>query len=340
LTALSQYARLECPGVWRADPEAQRQEVVVAFGDASLVICDRAGRALSHWSLAAVARINPGGAPALYPPSAEATGVLEVADDTMVEAIETVRRAVARARPRGGRLRGAIFALLLAGLAALGVWWLPAALVRHTVAVLPEPTRAEIGAGLRTAIGRVSAAPCADPRAERALDRLRARLAPSGPGSAGLVVLPDAVTGALALPGGEMLIGRALAEDHETPDVLAGHVLAARVRAEAEPPLAPLLRHAGTVATLRLLTTGELPAEVLPAYAEALVVGAPPLPATEPLLAAFAAAELSTAPYAYARDVTGETVLPLIEGDPMRGTRTAPLLPDGEWVALQGICGP
>jgi len=37
LTALSQYARLECPGVWRADPEAQRQEVVVAFGAFSMM---------------------------------------------------------------------------------------------------------------------------------------------------------------------------------------------------------------------------------------------------------------------------------------------------------------
>jgi hypothetical protein len=340
LTALSQYARLECPGVWRAEPEAQRQEVVVAFGDASLVICDRAGRALSHWSLAAVARINPGGAPALYTPSAEATEVLEVADDTMVAAIETVRRAVARARPRGGRLRGAIFAALLAGLAALGVYWLPGALVRHTVSVLPEPTRAEIGAGLRQAIGRVSAPPCSRPRAERALDRLRARLAPDGPGSAGLVVLPDAVTGALALPGGELLVGRALVEDHETPEVLAGHVLAARVRAAAEPPLAPLLRHAGPVATLRLLTTGHLPAEVLPAYAETLLVERPAEPAAEPLLAAFAAAEVSSQPYAYARDVTGETMLPLIEADPMRGRQPEPLLPDGDWVALQGICGP
>lgn len=340
LTALSQYARLECPGVWRADPAAQRQEVVVAFGDASLVISDRAGRALTHWSLAAVARINPGVTPALYTPSAEATEVLEVADDTMVEAIETVRRAVARARPRGGRLRGAIFVLVLAGLAALGLYWLPDALVRHTVAVLPEPTRAEIGDGLRTAIGRVSAPPCADPRADRALDRLRARLAPEGPGSAGLVVLPDAVSGALPLPGGEMLIGRALVEDHETPDVLAGHVLAARVQAEAEPPLAALLRHAGPVATLRLLTTGHLPPDVPRSYAGALLVGAPPPPATERLLAAFAAAGLSTLPYAYARDVTGEAVLPLIEGDPMRGLRPEPLLPDGDWVALQGICGP
>jgi hypothetical protein len=122
--------------------------------------------------------------------------------------------------------------------------------------------------------------------------------------------------------------------------VLAGHVLAARVRAAAEPPLALLLRNAGTVATLRLLTTGELPADVLPGHAEALLVAAPSPVATEPLLAAFAAARVSTAPYAFARDVTGETMLPLIEGDPMRGMAPEPVLPDGEWVALQGICGP
>src|SRR6056297_3625758 len=84
MTALKQFARLEAPGIWRAEPEAQRRDVVVAFGDATLVISDQAGRALSHWSLAAVARINPGDLPALYTPSADALEVLEIEDDSMV----------------------------------------------------------------------------------------------------------------------------------------------------------------------------------------------------------------------------------------------------------------
>jgi hypothetical protein len=314
---------------------------VVSFGDASLVIADAAGRALSHWSLAAVARINPGKTPALFTPSAEATEVLEVSDDTMIEAIETVRLAVIRARPRGGRLRGAVFTLLAAGLLGLGLWWLPDALVRHTMGVLPAPTRAEIGEGLHSAISRVAGLPCrGSPRAERALTLLQARLAPSGAGAGGLHVVPDAVEGALALPGGVMLLGRGLVEDHETPEVLAGHVLDARIRAAAHPPLAAFLEAAGTIATLQLLTTGHLPAGTMEAQAETLLATAPPPAPEAPLLAAFAEAQVPSTPYAYAVDVSGETVLPLIEGDPMRGSAPVPLLSDGDWVALQSICGP
>ena len=60
----------------------------------------------------------------------------------------------------------------------------------------------------------------------------------------------------------------------------------------------------------------------------------------EPLLERFAAAGVSSTPYAYALDITGESTLRLIEGDPMRseGARK-PVLDDGDWVALQGICG-
>ena len=44
MTALKEYARLESTGLWRPDPEAQRREVAISFGDATLVIADSAGR--------------------------------------------------------------------------------------------------------------------------------------------------------------------------------------------------------------------------------------------------------------------------------------------------------
>ena len=60
MTALPEYQRLECSGLWRDGPGAQRREVIVAFGDATLVIADaRSDRALAHWSLPAVLRLQP-----------------------------------------------------------------------------------------------------------------------------------------------------------------------------------------------------------------------------------------------------------------------------------------
>jgi hypothetical protein len=58
------------------------------------------------------------------------------------------------------------------------------------------------------------------------------------------------------------------------------------------------------------------------------------------LIARFAEAGVSSAPYAFARDVSGETVLALVEADPLRGEDRAALLRDEDWLALQNACGP
>ena len=100
MTALSQYERLESTGLWRAAPGEQRREVTVSFGDATLVIADGAGRPLTHWSLAAVERINPGTRPALFAPDADQSETLEIDDDLLIDAMEKVRKTIARRRPR------------------------------------------------------------------------------------------------------------------------------------------------------------------------------------------------------------------------------------------------
>jgi hypothetical protein len=69
MTALSEYQRLEAPGVWRPTPDAQRRDVIVALGEATLVLTDQKDTALAHWSLAAVERRNPGGCPRSSPPA-------------------------------------------------------------------------------------------------------------------------------------------------------------------------------------------------------------------------------------------------------------------------------
>ena len=93
------------------------------------------------------------------------------------------------------------------------------------------------------------------------------------------------------------------------------------------------------MAALRLLTTGDLPADTLDTHAEALLTQAQETPDFDSLIPRFEAAQLAASPYAYALDITGETVLPLIEADTIQIKETRPVLSDSDWVALQGICG-
>lgn len=340
MTALHEYQRLEAAGLWRAAPDAQRLDVVVSVGDATLTISDARDQPLTHWSLAALERANPGQRPAIYFPNGDPGETLELGVDevAMIDAIEKLRRAVGRGRPHPGRLRLVTFLMSIAAVIALVVFWLPGALRHHAVSVVPEVKRAQIGEALRTKMERVTGAACTTPEGTGALERLAQRLpTPQGPGR--FDVMRNGVDGAISLPGGTILIGRALVEDHEEPDVLAGYIVAEHLRAGLDDPLAQLLDHGSTLDAIRLLTTGDLPDNAVSRYAEHLLTSPRPTLTDEALLNGFKSWSVRARPYAYAFDLTGETTLGLIEADPFSTTPPPPLLSDADWLRLQGICG-
>lgn len=338
MTALKEYARLESGGLWRSDPDAQRRDVVVSFGNATLVISDSTGRALTHWSLPAVERVNPGASPALFSPDPDGGETLEIADDTMVDAIEKVRRAIARQRPKPGRLRHVGLGLTLAAVLGLGVFWLPGALIDQAVTVVPATKRAEIGATLLGHVQRLTGPTCRSPLGNQALSRLHDRVTgPDAPGQ--IVVVPGGPDGAVALPGDIIVVNRSIIEDTEDPAVVAGHVIAAQVRARATDPLREILDRSGFGATLTLLTTGNMSPASLRSFAEELLAAPPDRPDDSALIAAFTEAKIPTTSYAYSVDVSGEQTLGLIEADPFSGDTVPVILDDGSWISLQGICG-
>ncbi len=337
MTALSEYQRLESTGIWRPAPGAQRRDVVVALGDATLVMTDTSNRAVAHWSLAALERRNPGATPALYAPGEDATEDLEISDAEMVAAIEKVRRAVLRARPRPGRLRARLALSALAGILALGIIFVPDALILQALRVAPQATRAELGARLLTEVERVSGTPCTSPAGDQALERLKNRLLGPGPGQ--ILVMRDGIPDAIVLPGRLVLLDRSVVEDHETPEVAAGYVLAEIEAAKANDPLLRLLDRTGPRAAFSLLTTGHVPDAHLRAYAEFLMTARDPAVSMPALLEAFERVGVRASPYAYARDISGEDTVTLIEADQVVSETAMPVLSDGDWVALQGICG-
>lgn len=336
MTALKEYARLESMGVWQESPASQRRDVAVRFGESSLVITDKSDSPLTHWSLAAIQRINPGETPAVFAPGENDPETLEISDETMVEAIERVRTLIKRRRPQPGRLRLWLLAGSIVMVLAMAIFWMPGALRRHTVSVLPDVTRAEIGTDLLTEITRIAGQPCISPRGSVALSTLSSRLLGESQGE--ILIVPTAVKNVVHLPGGIFLVNRGVVEDHETPDVAAGYILAETLRREAVDPMEQLLEEAGLFATFRLLTTGKMQKASLSGYAESLLAADPAPVETTDLLDRFAMARVSSTPYAYAVDVTGETTLPLIEADPMRSGGAQRVLSDADWISLQSIC--
>ncbi len=340
MTALKEFDRLESTGLWRAKPEDQRREVIVSLGEATLTLSDTTGLPLAHWSLGAVVRANGTKMPAIFHPDGDPGETLELGEDSveMAQGIDKLLRAIEKRRPRPGYLRLVLGLGFVLAIAAIGIFWLPGALERYTVNVVPPVKRAEIGHALLDRLTRVSGQPCSQPDAQRSLARLSQRIL--GPTRAdSVVVLPGGVSESAHLPGNLILLARSVVEDHEDPDVAAGYVLAEHVRASEHDPLTDLLDHAGLLASLRLLTTGILPPEALDAYAEHMLLRPTAEPEIDTLLVAFETAELRSTPYAFARDITGESTLALIEADPLAGRASREVLSDGDWVRLQGICG-
>ena len=337
MTALVEYQRLEATALWRETPDSQRREVVISLGDATLTISSMAETALSHWSLPAVKRLNPGKIPALFAPDATADELLEISEPDMIEALDRVLGAIEKRRPHPGRLRVWLGGALSLVILLVCLFWLPGTLTNQTVRMLPQAGRAEIGQRLLAEMADLSGRPCAAPGGVGALRQLSATV--FGSGAPQIVVLPSTAQETASLPGNIMVINRALVEDYEGPEVLSGFLLAETVRRDRRDPVLYLLEQSGFWATIRLLTTGEIDDRHLRAHAARLLTTTPLEVTAEEVLPRFDRAGISSQPYAYAIDLSGESVLDLIEGDPMRGRLRAPLMSDQDWIALQEICG-
>ncbi|KIN70835.1 hypothetical protein Z945_3299 [Sulfitobacter noctilucae] len=336
MTALTKYARLEATALWRASPDEQRREVIVSIGDATLMIIDLKSQPVTHWSLAAVERANPGTRPAIFHPDGDPGETLEFAEAEaeMIEAIETLRKAIEKSRPRPGRLRWA--GMLVSSLVVLwlAIFWLPGALLDHTLTVVPQVKRTAMGAALLTRIERVSGPACTDAGGQAALALLTARLR-----AGRVIVTPAMPRDSLHLPGNIIVLNRSVIEDFEEPDIAAGYIVSEQARRDSNDPLRELLRVTGLRENFRLLTTGDVSPAALDTYAEYLITKTPEDPDIAAQIARFERASLRSTPYAYARDITGETTINLIEGDPMNGKLTEPLMSDANWLRLQAICG-
>ena len=332
MTVLDDYIRLEAQGLWRPSPEAQRRDVVISLGEATLTLTDAADRPLTHWSLPAVERLNPGETPALYAPGRDAGETLEVTDREMVAAIERVRRAIRR--PAGRRLRRGVVLSVLAAVGLIAVIWLPGALSRYAASILPPEARTVMGDALMDHVVRLTGAPCTGADGTAALEALATRLFPDAPPV--LKVMPGGVRSTLTLPGGQVLIARELVEDHETPDVVAGYLLAEAARRGGRDPALRLLDGAGPLAAVTLLTTGRVEDRALAAHAERLVGTRPATVPADRLRPGFAAAGVPVTPYAEALALSGRPDPALLA--PGDETTARPVLPDDDWVALQEIC--
>ena len=338
MTALDKYTRLEAEALWRQSSDKQHRNVIVSIGNATLVITDPQDRPLTHWSLGAIARENPGKYPALYHPDGDPDERLEFAqsEKEMVEAIEKLRRVIERRRPKPGRLRILISLTIFTSIIALAVFWLPQAVKNYASQIVPPIKQREIGLEVLQLITEFTGNPCKSTLANNSLSLL---LENTIGGSGTLYVLPNGLEQTAKLPGNLILISRELVEDYDDPDVVAGFILAEQLRYDQREIFKEMLNFVGTFATFRLLTTGKMPTNALRSYSKNILIQPKAEVQSSELIDRFHGKNLRLSPYAYALDVTGEKTYTLIEADALSDLDFSPALPDRNWIQLQNICG-
>jgi hypothetical protein len=330
MTALDKYVRLEAIGRWREGPAAAPREVVVSFGDATLVLTDLADRPLGHWALAGVQAIGRDGAATVYAMSPEGGETLTIADSDMVEAIAAVTRAHRLAPPPAAepRSRAWIVALAAAVLAAAAIAWTPTLLREQAARMLPPEAAEVFGDQMLLQIMAATGPACADPAGRQALAALAAKVAG---GTAFRLRAVDLGPAPVALlPGPTVAVGRAAIEQAEDPAEIAGWIAVALARETARPGPERLMTAVGPLANLRYIFTGALSDAALARATRA--VFDPPTP--EEIAAAYdrlAAAGIAAGPFADGLRRAG------IEPPPA-AAEGAPALPAREWAALQGLC--
>lgn len=331
MTALEKYERLESLGLWRENAEAQRIEVIVSFGDASLVLSDANNRPYTHWSLAALERKDTG-QPAIYTADPDGAETLEIDDEAMIRAIEKTRTAIERRRPHPGRLRFYLGGAVIAAFVVFLIMWLPDAAARYATSIVPDAKAQEIGARAVHHASQITGKACdASPQQARILRKLENRLLKSPNNK--LLVVDMANRPSALLPGGNILLNKSLLTQYEGPEVFAGYALLERANEDENPPLYDLFKTMSTREIMRFLATGEIKIGPLDTYAETRITGPISRPSMGNLAALFEVAEFSSAEFATVeRDYAQLALNDAYEAG------YAPLLSDEDWLTLREIC--
>jgi hypothetical protein len=332
MTALKEFERLESLGLWKEGDHAQRREVIVSFGDSTLVISDKNENALSHWSLAAVRRVSKGRV-TRYSPDDNDEENIEIDDDIMIAAIERIRTSLRRGKPRTGLLRWTLTGIIVACIAGLALFWLPNALINYAARVLPDAKVAELGAMTLRNVHGLTGSPCETPEGRHSLTQLHDRLIGTDNGK--IYIVDIGARNSAHLPGNIILINRQLVEDYTGPEIAAGFVLMEKANAEFKPARISFFETAGTMNTMRFLLTGEIRAASIDAFVAAQVTRDQVAAPSPELLSLFELANMSSKPFATVTRLPDDH--PLVTDGPI-SERTTPLMADQDWLALQSIC--
>ena len=331
MTAIKEFERLESLGLWRETTHAQRKEVVISFGDTTLVLSDINNRPLTHWSIAAILHSGAGENGTIFTVDDMGEETLEIDDPTMIAAIGKIRASIDARRPPPGRLRWFIGAAVLISFLSFSLFWLPNALTRYAAGIVPDSKAVDIGDSLLKSIRKTTGLACSSPSGERALRRLEDRAI--GAPSNRIRIIAMGSRPSLHLPGGSILLNYRLTTQSDDASLLAGYAIMERAAQDETAPLLALFKSLGVRKTLSFLGTGNIQDADLEQFADNRLFGPLATPRAQTMLDLFEVAQVPRGRFAaHAKRPD------LLETPDLEPEKYDPILNDNDWISLQEIC--
>lgn len=268
MTALDKYIRLEAVGQWKETADGDPREVVVSFGDATLVLSDFQENPLCHWALAATRRVSIDGTRAIYTPDTAGFETLEINDSDMTEAIAQVSRITLNQTPPKKRKWGLLVAIimLLAGVAAVA----PLLLRMQAQSMTGPANERHLGYQMFETTGL---AQCGNPEGNAARDTLVSKLFSDD--SFRLLVVAD-LEKAKRFPGGLIVLGRQELQSYLSLDDFSNWLI--EISKAEDRTINTLLRSGPLKMVFSYVTSGELPEETLAELADSIILNYIPAP--------------------------------------------------------------
>jgi len=262
MTAIDKYTRLEALGQWREGPDQAPKEVVVSFGNATLLFSDVDENPLCHWAMAATSRLSLEGEKAVYTPDTEGFETLEINDAEMIEAIAQVSRAAVIVNGPRHWLRWVFLAVIVSALATIA--YITPSLLRDQAVLMTGPESArKIGSDM---VATLDIETCREPRADAVRALLESRLFLDGDTT--LIFTKNQLETSI-FPGGVVLIGNDTLQNMRAPDELA--TLTATLSTNGEKTIVQMFETSSLRELFGYITTGKLSEEHLAKTAKNII---------------------------------------------------------------------
>ncbi len=263
MTALEKYIRLEAVGQWRENPDQSPREVIVSFGNQTLVLSNFKENPLSHWALAATRRVSLDGSKALYSPDTEGFETLEIDDADMVEAIAQVSRLTVAPVVRKRKLPA--FLVFLAVVAA-AIYFVPTLMRDQAIRMTEQDSARYLGLEM---LAGTALEQCSEPSANSAEVILMSRLFVGN--LYRLIVVKSGPEG-VVFPGGLLVVGGDVLQGVSSADEFGNWLI--ELTKTDQKPLVDVFKSSSLKSVFQYISSGTIPQEDLNVAAQDLLENA------------------------------------------------------------------